>query len=98
MSGGLNIFGGATFNGDVKFGSGPFYDSTNTVGGAEQVLVSQTDGTLAWENYQGSGLEFQGSWNADTDVPDLTAIVLTPGDTGKSVSYTHLTLPTNREV
>ena len=83
MSGGLNIFGGATFNGDVKFGSGPFYDSTNTVGGAEQVLVSQTDGTLAWENYQGSGLEFQGSWNADTDVPDLTAIVLTPGDTGK---------------
>lgn len=83
ISGGLNIYGGVDFGGPVKFGSGPFYDSTNNVGGAEQVLVSQTDGTLAWENYQGSGLEFQGSWNANTDAPDLTAIVLTSADTGK---------------
>ena len=72
----LTVDGGIYFNSEV-------FDSSNTVGTGEQVLVSQADGTVQWQNYQGSGLEFQGAWNADTNIPDLTAIPLIPANTGK---------------
>tara|TARA_R110002110_G_scaffold142889_1_gene331352 strand:+ start:267 stop:2498 length:2232 start_codon:yes stop_codon:yes gene_type:complete len=62
---------------------GPVKDSTGTLGGNEQVLVSNAAGSLSWENYQGSGLEYQAAWNASTNVPDLTAIVLDDTNTGK---------------
>ena len=62
---------------------GPVKDSTGTLGGNEQVLVSNAAGSLSWENYQGSGLEYQAAWNASTDVPDLTSIVLDDTNTGK---------------
>ena len=63
--------------------SGPIYDYANNIGNTEQVLVSDGSGYVTWQNYQGSGLEFQTTWNADTDVPDLTAISLDPNNTGK---------------
>jgi len=72
----VNVNGGIYFASEV-------YDASNTVGTGEQVLVSQTDGTVEWQNYQGSGLEFQGAWNADTNTPDLQAISLIPDNTGK---------------
>lgn len=72
----LTVDGGIYFNSEV-------FDSSNTVGTGEQVLVSQADGTVKWQNYQGSGLEFQGAWDADINVPDLTAIPLIPDNTGK---------------
>ena len=75
-SGLVNVNGGIYFASEV-------YDNNNTVGTGEQVLVSQTDGTVEWQNYQGSGLEFQGAWNADTNIPDLQAISLIPANTGK---------------
>ena len=61
----------------------PVKDSTGTLGSNEQVLVSNASGVLSWENYQGTGLEFQSSWNAATNVPDLTAIPLDSDNTGK---------------
>ena len=62
---------------------GPVKDSSGTLGGDEQVLVSNASGRLSWENYQGTGLEFQSSWDANTNVPDLTAIPLDGDNTGK---------------
>jgi len=62
---------------------GPVKDSAGTLGGNEQVLVSNAGGYMAWENYQGSGLEYQAAWDASTDIPDLTAIVLDDTNTGK---------------
>ena len=62
---------------------GPVKDSSGTLGGNEQVLVSNASGVLSWENYQGTGLEFQSAWNAATNVPDLTAIPLNSDNTGK---------------
>ena len=62
---------------------GPVKDSSGTLGGNEQVLVSNASGVLSWENYQGTGLEFQSAWDADTNVPDLTAIPLDGDNTGK---------------
>ena len=62
---------------------GPVLDSNGNLGGDEQVLVSNASGRLSWENYQGTGLEFQGAWDADTNVPDLTAIPLDSDNTGK---------------
>ena len=75
-NGALNINSGVYFNGKV-------YDYTSTVGNSEQVLVSDASGYLHWENYQGSGLEFQQAWDANTDVPDLAAITVDPSITGK---------------
>lgn len=72
----LKVDGGIYFNSEV-------YDSTNSIGTGEQVLVSKTNGEVEWQNYQGSGLEFQGAWNADTNTPDLVAIPLTADNTGK---------------
>lgn len=62
---------------------GPIYDSNGTLGNSEQVLVSNELGELAWENYQGTGLEFQSTWDAAGNLPDLTAISLVGGNTGK---------------
>ena len=62
---------------------GPVKDSTGTLGNSEQVLVSQADGQLQWENFQGSGLEYQSAWDALTNVPDLQAYPLTADNTGK---------------
>ena len=72
----VNVNGGIYFASEV-------YDASNTVGTGEQVLVSQTDGTVEWQNYQGSGLEFQGAWNADLNSPDLFSVPLVPANTGK---------------
>lgn len=58
-------------------------DSSGTLGNNEQVLVSDALGKLHWENYQGTGLEYQSAWNPATNTPDLTAIPLTGDNTGK---------------
>lgn len=62
---------------------GPVKDSTGTLGNSEQVLVSQADGQLQWENFQGSGLEYQAAWNASTNNPLLSGLLLIPANTGK---------------
>ena len=72
----VNVNGGIYFASEV-------YDASNTVGTGEQVLVSQTDGTVEWQNYQGSGLEFQGAWDAFDNSPDLFSVPLVPENTGK---------------
>ena len=69
-------------NGGIYFAS-EVYDANNALGTGEQVLVSQTDGTVEWQNYQGSGLEFQGAWDADLNSPDLFSVPLIPANTGK---------------
>ena len=71
-----------TMNQEIKL-IGNVYDSTNTQGNQEQVLVSDGNGKVTWQNYQGSGLEFQGAWNAQTNVPDLQNYPLTLDNTGK---------------
>ncbi len=71
-----NVNGGIYFNSAV-------YDFNGDIGNSEQVLVSDSSGNVTWQNYQGSGLEFQGAWDADTNTPDLQAISLIPGNTGK---------------
>lgn len=71
-----------TMNQEIKL-IGDVYDSTNTIGNSEQVLVSDANGKVTWQNYQGSGLEFQGAWNALTNVPDLQTYPLTLDNTGK---------------
>ena len=72
----VNVNGGIYFASEV-------YDANNALGTGEQVLVSQTDGTVEWQNYQGSGLEFQGAWDADLNSPDLFSVPLIPANTGK---------------
>lgn len=75
-NGALNINSGVYFNGEV-------YDYNGNQGNSEQVLVSDQNGYLHWENYQGSGLEYQSAWDANTNVPDLAAITVDPSITGK---------------
>ena len=58
-------------------------DSSGTLGNNEQVLVSDALGKLHWENYQGTGLEYQSAWDPANNTPDLTAIPLTGDNTGK---------------
>ncbi|MHA2084180.1 MAG: hypothetical protein ACXABD_10525 [Candidatus Thorarchaeota archaeon] len=82
LIGDLNVNGKTALLGDILL-LGPVYDANNQVGNNEQVLVSDASGNVTWQNYQGSGLEFQGTWNADTNTPDLQAISLIPGNTGK---------------
>ena len=82
LLGNLTVSGITTLGGDTKL-LGPVYDANNQVGNTEQVLVSDASGNVTWQNFQGSGLEFQGTWNADTNTPDLQAIPLIPGNTGK---------------
>jgi len=94
----LDVQGDASIGGNTSLGTGLFfgsaevYDKDGLVGSGEQVLVSQPDGTVRWENYQGSGLEFQAAWDArniaeggasDGGNPDLLAIPLVPSNTGK---------------
>ena len=62
---------------------GPIKDSSGVLGSNEQVLVSDANGKMSWQFYQSSGLEFQASWNASTDVPDLTSISLIEANVGK---------------
>lgn len=62
---------------------GPIRDSSGVLGSNEQVLVSDANGKMSWQFYQSSGLEFQASWNASTDVPDLTSISLIEANVGK---------------
>ena len=98
VGGDATITGKLTVNGDTDLGAddstqatiesvlslqGPIKDSTSTVGNTEQVLVSDGTGKVHWENFQGSGLEFQGGWNASTNVPDLQNFPLTLDNTGK---------------
>lgn len=82
LSGDLTVNGRTELNGEIRL-VGPVYDANTQVGNAEQVLVSDNNGNVTWQNFQGSGLEFQGTWNADTNTPDLQAIPLIPGNTGK---------------
>ena len=94
----LDVQGDAVIGGNTTLGTALFfssaevYDVDGLVGSGEQVLVSQPDGTVRWENYQGSGLEFQAAWDARTIAeggvtdggnPDLLAIPLIPANTGK---------------
>jgi len=86
---------GADLNMGVNtyFGTSAVYDANDLVGSGEQVLVSQPDGSVEWQNYQGSGLEFQGSWDARTSAeggalgdggnPNLLNVPLDPANTGK---------------
>jgi len=62
---------------------GPIKDSSGVLGSNEQVLVSDANGKMSWQFYQSSGLEFQASWNASTDIPDLTGISLIEANVGK---------------
>ena len=80
--GDLTVNGKTQLLGDILI-LGPVYDANNQLGNNEQVLVSDANGNVTWQNFQGSGLEFQGTWNADTNTPDLQAIPLIPGNTGK---------------
>jgi len=71
-----------TMNQEIRL-IGDVYDSTNTQGNQEQVLVSDGSGKVTWQNFQGSGLEYQSAWDALTNVPDLQAYPLTADNTGK---------------
>ena len=62
---------------------GPVKDSTSTLGNSEQVLVSDASGQVTWQNFQGSGLEYQAAWNASTNNPILSGLLLIPANTGK---------------
>jgi hypothetical protein len=92
VQGDVSIGGRTTLGTELFFSSSEVYDVDGLVGSGEQVLVSQPDGTVRWENYQGSGLEFQAAWDArniaeggvtDGGNPDLLAIPLVPANTGK---------------
>jgi len=82
LSGNLFVQGISTFQGGTKL-LGPVYDATNQIGNSEQVLVSDASGSVTWQNFQGSGLEFQGTWDATQNIPDLVNYPLIPGNTGK---------------
>lgn len=81
MEASLNVEGKFTSSGEAAL-LGQVADGAGNVGLGEQVLVSQTNGTVRWENYQGSGLEFQGGWNASTNFPILSGLLLIPSNTG----------------
>jgi len=91
--GGDSFLNTSTFLGSsLYFQNAQVYDKDNLLGSGEQVLVSQADGTVRWENYQGSGLEFQSAWDARTVAeggssdggnPNLQNIQLIPSNTGK---------------
>ena len=74
-------YGPVTFNSDINL-VGEVYDSQNTVGNLDQVLVSDASGKVSWQDYQGSGLEYQAAWNATLDQPDLSIVVPQAGNTG----------------
>lgn len=87
-----SITGETSLGTKLFFGTAEIYDKDGLVGTGEQVLVSQPDGTVRWENYQGSGLEFQAAWDARTIAeggvtdggnPDLLSIPLVASNTGK---------------
>ena len=71
-----------TMNQEIRL-IGDVYDSTNTQGNQEQVLVSDGNGKVTWQNFQGSGLEYQSAWDALTNVPNLQIYPLTADNTGK---------------
>jgi len=88
----LTIGGQTQLGTSLFFNNAQVYDKNSLLGTGEQVLVSQSDGTVRWENYQGSGLEFQSAWDARTIAeggasdggnPDLQSIQLIPSNTGK---------------
>ena len=81
MEASLTVQGKFTSSGETVL-LGQVADAAGNVGIGEQVLVSQTNGTVRWENYQGSGLEFQGGWNASTNFPILSSSLLIPANTG----------------
>lgn len=81
MEASLTVQGKFTSSGEAVL-LGQVADAAGNVGTGEQVLVSQTNGTVRWENYQGSGLEFQGGWNASTNFPVLSSSLLIPANTG----------------
>lgn len=92
LQGNLSVVGTTTLSGNIKL-LGPVYDANDQVGNNEQVLVSDGNGNVTWQNFQGSGLEFQGAWDARTAAqggaagnggnPDLLLVQLIPGNTGK---------------
>ena len=82
LSGDLTVQGISRLQGGTAL-IGPVYDASNTIGNSEQVLVSDASGNVTWQNFQGSGLEFQGTWDATQNIPDLVNYPLIPGNTGK---------------
>jgi len=88
LSGTLTVTGNSIFNDSVTMNQeirliGDVYDSTNTQGNVEQVLVSDGNGKVTWQNFQGSGLEYQSAWDASTNTPLLSGLLLIPANTGK---------------
>lgn len=81
MEASLTVQGKFTSSGEAVL-LGQVADGAGNVGIGEQVLVSQTNGTVRWENYQGSGLEFQGGWAANVNFPVLSSSLLIPANTG----------------
>ena len=82
LTGDLTVNGITELNGQIRL-IGPVYDSNTQIGNTEQVLVSDNNGNVTWQNFQGSGLEFQGTWDASQNIPDLVNYPLIPGNTGK---------------
>jgi len=89
----VNVGAALTMGTQTYFNQSVVYDANDVPGSGEQVLVSQPNGTVEWQNYQGSGLEFQGSWDARTAAeggalgdggnPNLLNVPLDPANTGK---------------
>ena len=89
----VNVGAALTMGTQTYFNQSVVYDANDVPGTGEQVLVSQPNGTVEWQNYQGSGLEFQGSWDARTAAeggalgdggnPNLLNVPLDPANTGK---------------
>lgn len=89
----VNVGADLTMGVNTYFGTSVVYDANDLAGSGEQVLVSQPNGSVEWQNYQGSGLEFQGSWDARTSAeggalgdggnPNLLNVPLDPANTGK---------------
>ena len=53
--------------------------------------------TGSWSGKAGAGVELEENWSAPR-AGTMGSIVRMVGETTSTVSYTHLTLPTNREV
>ena len=44
--------------------NGPILDVAGSVGGLNQILLSNSSGSVSWTNYE-AGLTYEGTWNAD---------------------------------
>ena len=99
----VNGYSTSMFNGDVvQIGTGAnignliqstlTYNASSAVAGTIGVFVGCEYSTTGGPIYGKNRYQF---WNASTSAPDAIGYVV---DDPQAVSYTHLTLPTNREV